>query len=608
MGNSRIHFLSVPFTMDGTHQSFNFSNKDTQSDYFYSMRTGVSVVDKAVLNPDGGRESFAMSYADIEKVNYIMFKNPSYGDRWFYAYIVSKEPASEDRIVHIEYALDPMQTYFFEMYNSIRPSYVDREHITHGPDRNYNIDEELPTGKLKSVKIIEDVEDKSLDRGPMKDIKWFIFSTTKNIAREFLQMDLVNSSLPHTINHYAIPFSMKKRKNLFFMDIRYPIITPIELADIFSTNVNLVNSLVSISIKDELPIKGIGLTSMPLQNDGTIITLPKNKAKIIGMKADYEIKWGDTVTEVKWEKFVLDILSVEDSELVKDGVTLAQTNNVYRGLHSDPRLNRPPFTRYYIESSSGAQVEFNPDEVGGPDLKLKYYTNLSGIDSSILSVNEDDIFSDSIDISSTQSLPIINDNLAAFMQSRANSRTSGQLAAGSLALGTAMKMGTAAVGGSGVAGLATALAAPVTTAVVAAPALAAAAAVGATALIASELSYQSQKNAAKNTPNSATNTEDPIFDIINGTYKHKIRVKTVDEKFKNLAEDYFKRYGYKTMEFKQPNIKTRRSYNYIKGEVNFSKNSIPQRHIETIKTIFSNGVTFWHSADVYNYDRSNGER
>ena len=62
---------------------------------------------------------------DIYDYNYLMFRNASYGSKWFYAFI-NKVNYINDNTSEIEYELDVIQTWLFEAV--LEPSYIDREH------------------------------------------------------------------------------------------------------------------------------------------------------------------------------------------------------------------------------------------------------------------------------------------------------------------------------------------------------------------------------------------------------------------------------------------------------------------------------------------------
>lgn len=62
---------------------------------------------------------------DLFDCNYMMFRNTSYGTKWFYAFITQVEYIS-NTTSRIYYSIDPMQTYLFDV--NVGQCFVEREH------------------------------------------------------------------------------------------------------------------------------------------------------------------------------------------------------------------------------------------------------------------------------------------------------------------------------------------------------------------------------------------------------------------------------------------------------------------------------------------------
>lgn len=84
--------------------------------------------------------------ANIENlwnVNYMMFKNSSYGSKWFYAFIINMKYVNDDT-TEIEFELDLIQTWFFDM--DYKKCFVEREHVTDDGIGNHLLEENLDIG------------------------------------------------------------------------------------------------------------------------------------------------------------------------------------------------------------------------------------------------------------------------------------------------------------------------------------------------------------------------------------------------------------------------------------------------------------------------------
>lgn len=83
------------------------------------------------------------------------------------------------------------------------------------------------------------------------------------------------------------------------------------------------------------------------------------------------------------------------------------------------------------------------------------------------------------------------------------------------------------------------------------------------------------------------------FDYATTGNKYHIYEFELTEEDKKIMFDYFLHYGYKSLEIKIPNIKSRYYFNFIKMIANISGN-LNIDLINKIKSIYNNGITIWH--------------
>lgn len=93
-----------------------------------------------------------------------------------------------------------------------------------------------------------------------------------------------------------------------------------------------------------------------------------------------------------------------------------------------------------------------------------------------------------------------------------------------------------------------------------------------------------------------TGTREKNFYFIN---KH------ISEEYARILDDYFDMFGYATHRVKVPNTKSRTYWNYVKTIDSKIVGTIPFNDIAKIRSIFDNGVTFWHGDYVGDYTRNN---
>lgn len=81
---------------------------------------------------------------------------------------------------------------------------------------------------------------------------------------------------------------------------------------------------------------------------------------------------------------------------------------------------------------------------------------------------------------------------------------------------------------------------------------------------------------------------------------------TIRQEYARIIDNYFSIYGYKVNLLKTPNIHKRSNWDYIKCiDVNLEGN-IPEKDLDSIRSLFNNGCTFWHTTTYYlDYSRTN---
>ena len=80
----------------------------------------------------------------------------------------------------------------------------------------------------------------------------------------------------------------------------------------------------------------------------------------------------------------------------------------------------------------------------------------------------------------------------------------------------------------------------------------------------------------------------------------------VREEYARRIDDFFSIYGYKVNSLKIPNVTGRRNWNYVKTIGVNLEGAIPQDDVQELKSIFNNGVTFWHNGSNFlDYSQNN---
>lgn len=128
--------------------------------------------------------------------------------------------------------------------------------------------------------------------------------------------------------------------------------------------------------------------------------------------------------------------------------------------------------------------------------------------------------------------------------------------------------------------------------------------------------YEVEKNAnAKvndllNTPRTMkTIGNDAMFTMMNGKQRIDIIEYGIKDIYKQKIERIWERYGYKVNEYMIPQLRTRRSWDFIKTtNCQIVSNIIPREDMLKIEDIFNKGITIWHNKqDLLNYNAPNEE-
>ena len=133
-------YNNIPFS-DYTNQML-FNNLQEQKDWFnsqdyiFSDNNSVTPYSEGILRVDGNSEQYY-------SVNYISFKNSSYGEKWFYGFVTKVEWLSE-KVSLIHYEIDVFNTWFYDL--EFKESFIERETVESDLVGEHTIPEGLETG------------------------------------------------------------------------------------------------------------------------------------------------------------------------------------------------------------------------------------------------------------------------------------------------------------------------------------------------------------------------------------------------------------------------------------------------------------------------------
>lgn len=122
---------------------------------------------------------------DLYCCNYMMFRNTSYGSKWFYAFVDSVNYIN-DNCTEIEYTIDVMQTYLLDYY--VGDCFIEREHSKTDVVGDNRIDENVELGTY-----IYEQKSRFIDTLTGLDSQYaYIFATSLNLEGSTPSTDFVD--------------------------------------------------------------------------------------------------------------------------------------------------------------------------------------------------------------------------------------------------------------------------------------------------------------------------------------------------------------------------------------------------------------------------------
>lgn len=134
--------MTVPLE-DDMKNTLYFTTANAQQSYF------SGVIGKTYTDVSYQSETRTFRCKDeidtIRQYNYMMWQNPAFSNKWFYAFIKKMEFASTG-MTDVIFEVDPLQTYMFDI--TIKPSFVEREHTNNDTIGANTYPEDLELGEM----------------------------------------------------------------------------------------------------------------------------------------------------------------------------------------------------------------------------------------------------------------------------------------------------------------------------------------------------------------------------------------------------------------------------------------------------------------------------
>lgn len=120
-----VRLLSVPFDSE-LRNTLWFPDRTTQTNYWLGQQTQITYYDVNYVKKDNALV-VPTPIDQTWQFNYCMYQNSNFTDKWFYAFIVAREWASNNS-TRLYLRTDPLQTWMFDWV--LKTSFVSRQHST----------------------------------------------------------------------------------------------------------------------------------------------------------------------------------------------------------------------------------------------------------------------------------------------------------------------------------------------------------------------------------------------------------------------------------------------------------------------------------------------
>lgn len=229
--NTDVYLIeNYPGDRDYKHTLW-FENPQSQYEYFSSIikksdRYVYRLTNYTYQRADNGVIRVGIPADYLYTVNYMMFRNTAYGNKWFYAF-VDNVVYVNDNTTEVDYTVDVIQTWMFNY--DLAECYVEREHSETDKIGDNLVDEGISTGDISFRKLEVngiDFSDLSVVIATTLDLEKSTFTfnpSTFEFTYNFKQKDAgsVIGSLPSGVSYYYSPCSVQYAKYALYKGNRF---------------------------------------------------------------------------------------------------------------------------------------------------------------------------------------------------------------------------------------------------------------------------------------------------------------------------------------------------------------------------------------------------
>lgn len=142
--NSIIELFGDVGLSDNYTDSYYFASEANKNAYFTSLpKVGVSLTPLSYLREERNQIKVQLPMSQIYSARYMRFKNTSFENKWFYAFVKNVEYINNECSC-VYYELDPLMTWMGAF--TLGECFIERQHTTSDAIGEHIIDENIPCG------------------------------------------------------------------------------------------------------------------------------------------------------------------------------------------------------------------------------------------------------------------------------------------------------------------------------------------------------------------------------------------------------------------------------------------------------------------------------
>lgn len=561
--NTDLYLLKVPLEINALNQ-LDFENASSQYNYFNSLPK-VTVDDFTYQRKDGTIR-FPMQMDEIITYNYCMYRNTEYSDKWFYAYITNMEYIN-DNMTLISIKTDSWQTWQFNL--NYKPCLIDREHTNDDTVGKNTLPEGLELGDfvingdvtnfgamsgtgdyvvILDVSMIE-------NKGANQTLSYHWDTQPTNIP-----ISSPVNGIPSGVIHLILGYNQYNQRVSGYYD-PYKVTEVYNLAGLSDAIINCY--MVPESLIDTSYIYG-GLNITASYQGDTPETKTANNLAIFAGSSGAKSIGSRTFNR----------------PTTLDGYT--PKNNKMRCF---------PFCYFNLSNNAGSSVDFRYE-----DFSSNITFNLEGIvcpSGSIKAIPQnyknisgnENAYDYSINGAKYPILSWKSDSYTNWLTQNAVNIKMERATVKRQFIGNVLsgfvENGVIGAGAEAISGVGSLL-----------------------QLARNEWQAKSNANLSADTVGGNVAAGDIVWSKLRSNFTYLPM--SIKAEYAKCCDEYLSAFGYKTNRVKLPNIRGRKNWNYVKTIGCYIEADIPQEDLAEIKTMFDNGITFWHNPATFaDYSNNN---